>query len=179
MSVLVRFAPVLALIAGCRGPTGVPASSTEVPTPPVVSSTPVAATSTPPPALSATRSNDGCWGLGLPEEPVTRLAKLGERCAEGQKPLFAEPSRVEVEGAVKVTLPTITAGSCVRVAAVGADVVDVTVSDASRVLATDRGSAFALAPSRGPVCVRQPVALVATITRNTPGPVWLQAWATQ
>jgi hypothetical protein len=179
VSFFVRFSPVLALVAGCRGPTGVPASSTEVPTPPVVSSTPVAAASAPPTALSATRPSDGCWGLGLPEEPVARLARLGERCAEGQKALYAEPSKVEVEGATKVTLPSVTAGSCVRVAAVSSEVVEVTVSDGSRVVATDRGAAFALAPSRGPVCVRAAGALVATVTRKTPGAVWVQAWATE
>ena len=140
------------LLVGCRGSSGVPAPSSEIPVPPVSISAP-ASLSLAPPSLSASRSADGCWGLALPTDPAARLAKLGERCAEGSAALFAEPQRLDAT-TLELALPTVADGTCVRVAAVSATTVGlVLVGPAGAAMAADRDAAFALAPLRGPLAV--------------------------
>ena len=128
--------------------------------------------------MASTRDADGCWGLALPTEPHARLARLGERCAEGAAPLFPAPRRLD-DGTSELALPPVPDGTCVRVAAVSAGSPEVSLlGEASVALASDADAAFALAPLRGPLCPRGGGAVKVRVTNAGKGPVWLQAWAT-
>lgn len=172
----------LASLAGCRTASGPPAPTPEQAgssagsAASVASSASAVASAAP---LPASRRDTGCWGLTLPEGADARLSLLGTRCAEGMTPLLA-PARVALaDETTELALPALSAGACVRAAAVAAGGVTLVLVDGDGVeLARDGDPAAAVVPSGGPACPRAGAKL--RVVRK-PGvtAAWVGAWATR
>lgn len=164
---------------GCRtpSPTTQPeaAASVTASATPAVSVTPVASTSAS--SSPVAHRGDGCWGLDLPSDRQALLSQLGQRCAQGLKPLFPEPRSLALssEGA-HLDLPGLPAGACLRVALSAGSTATLSLLDAQgHPLATATSADFVLLDAAGPVCPRRGEGLKLAVRGQGAGLV--QAWS--